>query len=109
MFSDQHKFHVGQSFYYQWNKKMCFQAYDTLKSCVAQHDNENKYRCPDELFAYEQWCPTDFQANMRQRNRQEKLDKIVYDQEFLDTLHKQKQSIYSERYQFSSLFKEVHS
>jgi hypothetical protein len=37
---------------YQWNRKLCFQARDTLYGCVEAQENGNKYRCPDELYAY---------------------------------------------------------
>ena len=43
-----------------WNKKNCFEARDTLFACVDAQDNKNKFRCPDELYAYEMWCPNDF-------------------------------------------------
>ena len=58
-----HKFaflgnHMTQ--YNGWNRKLCFEARDTLHSCVDAQENGNKYRCPDELYAYEMWCPNDF-------------------------------------------------
>ena len=44
-----------------WNKKLCWEARDTLFACVdAPDSNGNKFRCPDELYAYEMWCPNDF-------------------------------------------------
>lgn len=31
---------------YTWNKKLCFEARDTLYECV-DNSGGNKYRCPD--------------------------------------------------------------
>ena len=47
--------------YAPFNRKLCFEARDLLSDCVATHENGNKFRCPDELYAYEQWCPADVQ------------------------------------------------
>jgi hypothetical protein len=51
---------MGNSHNYMWNKKLCFQARDALFDCVDQQENGNKFRCPDQLYAYEMWCPPDF-------------------------------------------------
>ncbi len=59
---------MGNSSFYRWNKKMCFQSRDTLYDCMDQQENDNKYRCPDELYAYEMWCPSEFQL-IHKRNR----------------------------------------
>lgn len=52
---------IGNSTFYNFNRKLCFQARDALYECQDTHENKNKFRCPDELFAYEKWCPGDFQ------------------------------------------------
>ena len=49
----------GQGAQHAWNKKLCFESRDTLLSCVESQPNGNKFRCPDQLYAYEMWCPTE--------------------------------------------------
>jgi len=44
---------------YEWNKKICFEARDALFECVESTDNQNKFKCPDQLYSYEMWCPAD--------------------------------------------------
>ena len=50
---------AGNNAQHSYNKKLCFEARDTLKSCIDKQSNGNKFRCPDELYAYEMWCPTE--------------------------------------------------
>jgi len=57
---DNHSFLLGNFHSYKYNKKLCFEARDSLFECVDQQENGNKYRCPDQLYAYEMWCPPDF-------------------------------------------------
>ncbi len=57
-----------------FNRKLCFQARDTLYACVDQQENANKYRCPDELYAYEMWCPVDFRRINSSYRRKQKID-----------------------------------
>ena len=52
---------AGGASHHSWNKKLCFEARDTLLSCMNSQPNGNKYRCPDQLYAYEMWCPTEVQ------------------------------------------------
>ena len=61
MNSDTRFWALGNHQYTQhgWNKKLCWEARDTLFSCVEGKDSDNKYLCPDELYAYEMWCPND--------------------------------------------------
>ena len=57
-----------------WNKKLCFEARDTLFSCADAQENGNKYRCPDELYAYEMWCPNDFRRMHSVKKRQDEME-----------------------------------
>ena len=61
-----------------WNKKLCFEAKDTLHACVDAQENGNKFRCPDELYAYEMWCPNDFRRIHSALKRKEDLDAQMY-------------------------------
>ena len=54
-----------------YNKKLCFEAQSTLYSCADKQPNGNKYRCPDELYAYDMWCPTEFQTLASAERRQD--------------------------------------
>ena len=60
LLSDDKYYFLSGTQYYKWNKKLCFAARDALYECVDATPNGNKYRCPDELYAYEMWCPVDF-------------------------------------------------
>ena len=42
-----------------WNRKLCFESRDTLFKCT-EGVGGNKFKCPDELYAYEMWCPAGF-------------------------------------------------
>ena len=53
---------------YGWNRKLCFEARDTLFSCTDSVGG-NKFKCPDELYAYEMWCPVDFRRMHSQKRR----------------------------------------
>ena len=65
---------TGGQPHHTWNKKLCFEARDTLLSCVNRQSNGNKYRCPDELYAYEMWCPTVAQRMNSVEIRQDERD-----------------------------------
>ena len=58
--SDIKFFAMGNNSQVAWNKKLCFEARDVLHDCVDRQPNANKLRCPDELYAYEMWCPGEF-------------------------------------------------
>ena len=76
-----------------WNKKLCFEARDTLYACVDAQDNGNKFRCPDELYAYEMWCPADFRRFQSAQKRKDEMDEQVYDKEWVDKVNESKQSV----------------
>ena len=64
---------MGNNAQHVFNKKLCFEARDTLISCVEKQPNGNKYRCPDELYAYEMWCPTEVKRlTSTSRHREER-------------------------------------
>ena len=71
-----------------WNKKLCFEARDTLFDCVDAQPNGNKMRCPDELYAYEMWCPNEFRLLTSANRRQQKIDDIAYDKNVIDQLNR---------------------
>ena len=64
---------------HSWNKKLCFEAKDTLFTCVDQQENGNKFRCPDELYAYEMWCPTEVRRLSSVQKRAEERDAALFD------------------------------
>ena len=67
-----------------WNRKLCFEARDTLFACAEAQENGNKYRCPDELYAYEMWCPNDFRRMHSLKKRRDDLEAEVYDKAIVD-------------------------
>ncbi|CAI2383789.1 unnamed protein product [Moneuplotes crassus] len=75
---------------YTFNRKLCYQAYDTLNECISKQDNKNKYRCPDELYAYDQFCPSSFQSMVKVNRYRNDLERAFYDQEALDQINKEK-------------------
>ena len=73
-----------------WNKKLCFEARDTLFSCVDKTANGNKFRCPDELYAYEMWCPSEMRTLQSAKRVKEERESTMFTQEKLDTLSRLK-------------------
>ena len=69
-----------------WNRKLCFEARDTLISCVDKTPNGNKYRCPDELYAYEMWCPAEVRTLTSAKRFKEEREASLFSQEMLDRL-----------------------
>ena len=90
---DEKVFLVGNPHNYSFNKKLCFQARDGLFDCVDQQENGNKFRCPDQLYAYEMWCPPDFRRMHSQMRRKNKRDEELYDVDLLAKLNYEKQAI----------------
>ncbi len=84
----------------QFNRKLCFQARDGLYDCVddPQTGNGNKYKCPDQLYAYEMWCPPDFRRIHSQRRRKDKIDAQLYDPDWVQSINIDKQTIKSGHY-----------
>ena len=81
-----------------WNKKLCFEARDTLFECVDSQENGNKYRCPDELYAYEMWCPNDFRRIHSHLKRKGDLDAELFEKEYVDKINKSKQTLSTGRW-----------
>ena len=77
-----------------WNRKLCWAARDTLFDCIDQHENKNKFRCPDELYAYEMWCPADFRRVASHKKRREERDLLNYDMDWIRQNNIRKQSIF---------------
>merc|ERR1712167_491549 len=74
-----------------WNKELCFEARDTLHACVDAQENGNKYRCPDELYAYEMWCPNDFRRKHSHLKRIAGIESEMYDVEWVNKVNSEKQ------------------
>jgi len=94
--SNVHKEHrftfIGNHFAAQhgWNKKLCFEARDTLCECADAQENGNKFRCPDELYAYEMWCPNDFRRVHSFKKRRDDLEAATYDKAWVDRINSEK-------------------
>ena len=67
--------HSGQQ---MWNKKLCWEAKDTLFACVDKQPNQNKFRCPDELYAYEMWCPAEMRRLTSAKRVQEERESHLF-------------------------------
>jgi hypothetical protein len=76
-----------------WNKKLCFEAKDTLGACVDSTENGNKFRCPDELYAYEMWCPNDFRRMHSVQKRKTDMDEQMYDKDLVAKINAKKQNL----------------
>ena len=72
---------------------MCFEARDTLFACTDAQENGNKYRCPDELYAYEMWCPQDFRRMHSVWKRKRDLENEIYDKELVDKINSERATI----------------
>ena len=75
-----------------WNKKLCFEARDTLFQCTESVGG-NKFKCPDELYAYEMWCPADFRRIQSVRKRKADFDATMYTAESLADLNSERAHI----------------
>ena len=75
-----------------WNKKLCFEAKDDLFSC-ADKNNGNKYTCPDELYAYEMWCPNDFRRIHSVLKRKDDLEREIYDKDYVNKINSERASV----------------
>ena len=76
-----------------WNRKLCWEAKDTLFACVNRQENGNKFRCPDELYAYEMWCPTEVRRLESVRRVKEQREATMFDADMLAKLNLEKQTI----------------
>ena len=76
-----------------WNRKLCFEARDTFLGCVDKQANGNKFRCPDELYAYEMWCPTEVRRLTTMQRRSDERDALMFDVDMLARLNRDKQTI----------------
>ena len=96
--SDDRFYLMGNAHGYGFNRKLCFQARDSLFDCVDDPNTGagNKFRCPDQLYAYEMWCPPDFRrihSNMRRKN---KIDAELYpDPEWINSVNQNQQTLKS--------------
>ena len=91
--NDVRVFQLGNGGQIAWNKKLCFEARDTFYDCVDEQPNGNKYRCPDQMYAYEQWCPADFRRIHTAQRSQKQIDECIYDSDWVAGVNKSKQSI----------------
>ena len=80
--------HIG------WNRKLCFEARDTLFSCTDEKGG-NKFKCPDELYAYEMYCPVGFRRIHAFRKRSGDRDAELYSKEYLADINSDKAHIKS--------------
>ncbi len=97
--SDDRFFFMGNAHGYNFNRKLCFQARDSLFDCVdSEAGAGNKYRCPDQLYAYEMWCPVDFRRVHSQIRRKNKIDSEMYDAEWVKKVNNDKQTLKSGHY-----------
>ena len=81
---------MGQQQFTNWNRKLCFVARDTLFECVEGQPNKNKFRCPDQLYAYEMYCPGEFRALASEQKRRNDLDEQLYDRDWIMTMNREK-------------------
>lgn len=88
--SDDRFYTMGNFHTYSFNRKLCFQARDSLFDCVDAQENGNKFRCPDQLYAYEMWCPPDFRRMHSHKRRKAKIDEQMYDPEWVDQVNRDK-------------------
>ena len=76
-----------------FNRKLWFQAFDSLNEWIESQENKNKFRCPDQLYAYEQWCPRDFQTFHAIERYDYDVKRNVFDADYLKSMFREKQSI----------------
>ena len=96
--SDDRVSFIGSQYSSSMNRKMCFQARDLLADCTDSQPNGNKMRCPDELYAYEMWCPSDFRNVTQKNRRREEFDRQNYDADYIANLNRRKQTVHISNY-----------
>ena len=62
-------------------------------SNIRLQENGNKFRCPDELYAYEMWCPTEVRRLESVRRVKEQREATMFDADMLAKLNLEKQTI----------------
>ena len=95
MFTDAKFFSLGNNQQNNWNKKLCFEARDALHDCVDSQPNGNKLRCPDQLYAYEMWCPGEVRRAFTQQRSKQAIDNSMYDPEWVAQLNFSKQNLHT--------------
>lgn len=90
--NDTRLYAMGHGNQMAWNKKICFEARDTLYDCVDATPNGNKYRCPDQMYAYEMWCPAEFRRVHTQQRAKAQLDASMYDADWVANVNRAKQT-----------------
>ena len=90
IYSDNKLYAMGNGSQLQWNKKLCFEARDTLYDCVDAQPNGNKFRCPDQMYAYEMWCPAEFRRIHTAERSKRKLDESMYDSQWVAAVNASK-------------------
>ena len=93
--SDDRFHYLGNFHGYTFNRKLCFQARDSLFECVDDTNtgNGNKFRCPDQLYAYEMWCPIDFRRIHSNRRRKNNIDSQMYDEDWVEKVNIDRQTL----------------
>ena len=91
--TDNKYFAMGNNAGHGWNKKLCFEARDSLYECVDKQPNGNKLRCPDQLYAYEMWCPVEFRRLHTAKRSKQQLDESMYDAQWVAQVNEMKQTI----------------
>ena len=92
-YTDAKFFAMGNGLHQHWNKKLCFESRDTLFDCIDAQPNKNKFRCPDQLYAYEMWCPTEARTLFSVQKRKQERDADMYDHDWVANMNRQKQSV----------------
>jgi len=71
------------------DKRLCFQAHDNYFECIeSQHtDDPNKFKCIDQLYAYQTYCTNDFIYRRKQRFLKNEMDKKIWTQDRLDLIN----------------------
>ena len=90
----------GNNQQFAFNKKLCFEARDTLFDCVAEQPNSNKFRCPDQLYAYEMWCPTEFRRIHGAKHRKDQQDEQIYNRAWIENNNREKQTLLGGRHHY---------
>ena len=75
-----------------FNAKLCFYALDTIKECY--NHNTNQYACLDQIYAYNYYCPPEFQKAHNIYSMIDQKTKAIYTKDDLKKLNHIRNVVY---------------
>lgn len=83
--------YTGLGAHMQQNTRLCWQAHDEYYSCIDEIQNKdkaiNKYKCMNQLYAYESYCHPHFIKSRQLYHALELRDRNLWTQDQIDLIN----------------------